>query len=179
MNKGRFKSQALLNEQAVLSCMVYVDLNPIRAGVSDSLDESAFTSIEQRIKHFALSHKTSQPSVQSDNNTREKPASLLKLADFVGGQQKDGIPFSFRDYLELADWTGRAVREDKTGHISDNEPKILEKLGVETDIWLKMIHQYTERSYSHLGNEDELKSVCQSTGQKWLAGIRHCRLLFH
>ncbi len=50
MNKGRFKSQALLNEQALLSCMAYVDLNPIRAGISESLDSSEFTSIKQRIK---------------------------------------------------------------------------------------------------------------------------------
>lgn len=48
--EGRFKSQALLDEGAVLACMAYVDLNPIRAGLTERVEQqSDFTSIQQRL----------------------------------------------------------------------------------------------------------------------------------
>ena len=47
--EGRFKSQALLDEQALLAAMAYVDLNPIRAGMVHTLQGSAHTSIAARL----------------------------------------------------------------------------------------------------------------------------------
>jgi len=78
-------------------------------------------------------------------------------------------------YLELVDWTGRAIRDDKKGHIDDLQPKIIDKLGFSADIWLQSVEQFSEHSYSHIGTEDQLKAICDSSGLNWLAGIKQSR----
>ncbi|MEE4217643.1 MAG: hypothetical protein V2I48_08545 [Xanthomonadales bacterium] len=81
--EGRFKSQALLDARAVLACMAYVDLNPIRAAMAKTPEQSDYTSIQERIH---------QP----------RDCALLPFS-------KEGavaIPFRFKDYLELVDWGG-------------------------------------------------------------------------
>ena len=51
--EGRFTSQPLLDEQALVTCMAYVDLNPVRAGMAKTLEGSTHTSIRSRLEEAA------------------------------------------------------------------------------------------------------------------------------
>ena len=75
--EGRFKSQALLDEGAVLTCMSYIDLNPIRAKITDKLETSDFTSIQQRLK------ETAPNRVQRQGVRKKTPKAKQKIKNSI------------------------------------------------------------------------------------------------
>jgi len=162
--EGRFKSQALLNEQAVLSCMVYVDLNPIRAKICNTLETSEYTSVKQRIEQVS----------------GQQPQSAIPLKPFIASIHTDeGLPFSLKDYLELTNWTGRIVRPDKRGFIKPDTPKILQKLALDEGNWLETLMSFSSQFHTFIGPEDKLKDICQKQAKKWIRGMELCRRLFN
>jgi REP element-mobilizing transposase RayT len=141
--ESRFKSQALLDERALLSCMAYVDLNPIRAKMANSPETSDHTCIKSRIETL---------------NGHRKPT--LSIENFVGSKpDKTGLPFVLRDYLELVDWTGRIVREDKRGKINSSLPPILERLSLDRNSWLILTTQFERQFGQWVGSEHIVRQV--------------------
>ncbi|MCG5496906.1 transposase [Ectothiorhodospira variabilis] len=136
--EARFKSQALRTEAALLSCMAYVDLNPVRAGMAATPEASAHTSIRERITpRFNLAQAVRE-QMQLDALLRfdGKVKPLLHFEGAFVQEGQTGIPFAFEDYLALVDATGRSIDPRKKGAIANTQPPILQRLGITPDQWL-------------------------------------------
>jgi len=175
--EGRFKSQALLDETAVLTCMAYVDLNPIRAGITDTPETSDFTSIQTRIKQRLEKQQKSQ---KTENN---KVNITRHLTPFLGDehlskQTTEGIYFNEADYLTLVDVTGRLIREDKRGHIPQELRPILQRLGINSANWVEAVEHYGRKYYLMSGSESKLHKMSEKLGQCWMKGLKTSQLLY-
>jgi REP element-mobilizing transposase RayT len=158
--EGRFKSQALLDEAAVLACMAYVDLNPIRANMATTPENSDHTSIQRRI-HSAI--KGEQP---------------IELLPFVGDEchnMPDGLMFSVKDYIVLVEDTGRIIREDKRATISSNSQYILNRLNLPVDNWLKITREFGHLFKGAVGGLPALTEYCEHLDRKRRHGAANCK----
>jgi hypothetical protein len=145
--ESRFKSQALLDERALLTCMAYVDLNPIRACMAKSLGDSEFTSIKERIE-----------------------AQSTDLLPF--GKEDNDLPYNLSSYIDLVDQTGRVIREDKSGYISQKLGSALTELELNPDTWIDELKGFKSVGYSAVGTVNQLKEYSSRTKRKWSVGIR-------
>ncbi|MET0072497.1 MAG: transposase [Candidatus Thiodiazotropha sp.] len=154
--EGRYKSQALLDEKALAACMAYVDLNPVRAGMAKTPEQSEYTAIAERANKFKRG--------RNRENKVNNPAGLLPFAGNPRKNMPKGLPFRLKDYLELVDWTGRAILEHKRGHIPGNQPPILERLQIDPRHWLYMTQHFESRFKGIVGASYKLKEACQRLG---------------
>ena len=165
--EGRFRSQALLDEKALLACMAYADLNPIRAKMAETPEESDHTSIQQRIRGI-LGKKS--PAKET----------AVELMPFVGDLRDDmpkGIAFAESEYLELADWTGRAMAAGKRGVIPEHLPPILERLNIDARQWFFMTVQFENRFKGFVGAARILKEASRRLCYRRTPRLGECRAL--
>jgi len=147
--EGRYRCQALLDESALLKCMVYVDLNPIRAKIAKTPGTSYHTSIKARI---------------GGND-----GYLLPFSDTTNSRQ-DAIPMKQIEYFSLIDWSGLHFNHTKLRRFPAHLPKLLTRLNISSEQWLADMTHYGHWYFRAVGSVIALQNYCQHLGQKWLQG---------
>ncbi len=161
----RFKSQALLDEGAVLSAMAYVDLNPIRAGLSKTPETSDYTSIKARIEGLGIA----EYATESEIDTQPQPTDLMPFQQ--DGLSESQIPCRLSDYLTLVDQTGRSIRQGKKGYIPSNLSPILKRLQLRPERWLYMVKSLEKEFAYAVGSQASMREFSKKQNMRAPKGL--------
>ena len=157
----RIKCQTLLDETAVLAAMAYIDLNPVRAKICDSLEESAHTSARARLN-----------AIEQDRQQIDQ-----HFAPVLGERGFGVLALKQGDYLELVDHTGRQIHAGKRGAITGPPPAALARIGYTKDQWQRQVLAVGSGYFRAIGAADLLIEKAQEIDQSWLRGIGVARAL--
>ncbi|MCP4211010.1 MAG: hypothetical protein GY764_05970 [Halieaceae bacterium] len=148
---SRYKSIAILDEEALLATCAYVDLNPLAAGLCKLPEAAQFTSLYTRIDYCRQQGKLSQlqaareGAVLAARQARGMEAGLwlCPLDDQRRkGAQRAGIleGFSLGSYLLLVDATSRLFRPGKA-RIGPRAVSLLDRIGITVEMWQSTLQQ--------------------------------------
>jgi len=197
--EGRFKCQKLLDEAAILACSVYVDLNPVRAGMAETPEAAPHTSAFERIQGQqedcgpapkARSQSKSAPRSAAKPRTPPRggwlcpvdvngdPVAVARANAHRRASNKGFLSMSLADYLQILDWTGRQVRGDKRGAIPGDLAPILERIGMSRENWLETVSNFGRLFHRAAGHVSLLVEEAVRAGKRWFQGHGHCQQAF-
>ena len=157
----RFGSVRLRNNEEALLASLYVNLNPVRAGLALTPEDSRYTAacdrIEDRQEEQAL---RAASGVGAEFNLKEqltRRCSGWMAPLWVEGDDYDGVGAGRRasnkgfltirldPYLQLLDECGRQEVAGKRGVIPAELPPILERLGLDRERWAEASKRAAKR----------------------------------
>jgi hypothetical protein len=185
--EGRFKSVAILDDEALLAVCVYIDLNPVAAGIAEVPETSEHTSIKERVAHVEAAGRTEDLKAARKGSVAGSEAAagleesiwLCPIEDRRRlGSWREGMleGFSLGSYLLLVDYTGRLFREGKAT-ISREVTEILERIGTAAETWQARLEKL--RSGRLLGrffaaSRRRLRAVAERLGLRRAVNLGSC-----
>ena len=169
-------------------------MNPIRAAMAETPEESHFTGASDRIEDIKSIEKSrrkrrkkkSQKPTRSKRWERTKdlvrsgwlsPIEIDEQNDPLGADsdqsgrrasQKGFLAISLIRYLELLDWTGRQIKSGKKGRIPRDLKPILHRLGITEKSWRRLVAKFGMLFKRAAGNTHSLNLEAKRRGQNYL-----------
>lgn len=183
--EARYKSIAVLDEEALLATCVYIDLNPVAAGVASVPEKSRYTSVKQRVAHVAekgkldalkAARKGSVAGSRAAGNL-EQDHWLLPIEDrrqLPGKRSPDARPgmvasMSLGSYLLLVEYTGRLFRKGKA-RINPGVQDVFERLGTSAEFWdarlKKMLRSHSLRGHVFAAKQASVDDFASKRGRR-------------
>ncbi len=189
--EGRFKSQVLLDDAAILACLQYVDLNPIRAKIAASPESSDFTSAQDRLADLKTTEEVSTPEAQDNRFEHGERAGWLSPIPLEPKRQaargksserrasnKGCLRMGLGDYLQLLDWTGRQIRNGRRGAMPADLEPLFERLGISTELWVDCVVNFRKWFRSSVGRPKSMEIAAKTRGHNRAISIRSARRAF-
>lgn len=168
--EGRYYCQRIADAGGLLACMIYVDLNPVRARMVDRPEDSGYTSVRQRIE---LREK--QPTMCLGEGH-----GWITPTDQIFTGESYGMPLiTLDDYLQLVDAIGRRVgRARGGGLIPDHLQPILERLHLDPQRLAENIIHFGRYYHYLIGSPETLKRESRARGRPWRVRSEDSGLLY-
>ena len=180
--EGRFKSYALLDETALVTCMSHLDLNHVIEKEPDLVEEPEFRSIYERTHGY----------LNKNENFIKKSEEIKPLISFLGNDatthisknkiiQTDEpvINIKLNDYLELLDWTNKIQQDEEIICIETEKPGLLIELGFSVEDWIELANDFGNEFKCAVGTIAELEDYSINTGKNRITKKRRLGDLFH
>ena len=165
--QGRFGMRRICDDAALLACLIYTDLNLIRAGIAETPEDSQFTSAKLRIDSLSGNTPPCGWLAPLEIDESQPPGPMPSHLP-TRCSDKGVLPISVPDYLALLDHSGRQMARGKSGGRipADAEP-ILVRLGIDPSHWMQLVSEFESLFYRFVGSRDTLNRIAREKGRCW------------
>jgi len=139
--------------------MAYVDLNPIRAKMSKTLQDSAHTSIQKRVEKL----------------TEEELKQSVKA--LAGEVKNRTMVLNLKDYIELVEWSAKSIAYPNKAKMPAHIQSTLSHLNLQPNNWLGQVQYYGTNYGYFVGKLELLKQQAEKLKKKWLKGFKPIKKL--